>query len=75
MIYPPHLQLVIANGGIRFHVKQCGNNRAVCGHEPANTASMMRRRGKWFLVKNQEQEPTCKKCQEAWRNLPCSDPL
>jgi len=63
MNLPPHLQLVIANGGLKLHVKQRGNNRALCGHEPANTASMMRQRGRWMIVNDQELEPTCKQCK------------
>lgn len=71
MNYPPHLQAVIANGGLQVHVKQRGNNRALCGHEPANTASMMRQRGRWLLARDQEREPTCKKCKAKLGNLFC----
>ena len=58
-----YLQLVRANGGYKLHVKPSDSNRALCGHEPADNAHMMHRRGRWILLRDQTRDPTCARCK------------
>ena len=55
----PVIQNVRANGGDLVHLKPFGTDRAICGREPKNTATQMKRRGYWYLT---EKQVTCKGC-------------
>lgn len=61
------VQTVRANGGYLYHSKPAGANRALCGHEPRDTARKMRTRGGWMLRRDDAPpmriESRCRKCE------------